>query len=852
MSWRITLLGQVSATREGVTVSHFESARAVALLARLALFPHRTHPREELVELLWPEVDTEVARTRLRHTLRTLRVALEAGLPTGSVLIADRTSIRINPEAISTDVAEFQRALARKEPAKARALYAGELLPGLWDDWIVEERHRLEALVEALPEQREPAPHAPAPAPTQAAPARALPPYLTAFFGRETEKAELAQLLTRARLVTLIGLGGTGKTRLAVELMPTLAASFPTAFYVALSECVVASQIPGRIRSVLSLPTSEADPLDQLCWHLAEAPALLVLDNLEQLVDSGGAELVELLLARLPLLTVLVTSRRALGISGERLFPLEPLPEAASVDLFLDRVQATRPGFHLTDGNRDDIHAVCQGLEGIPLALELAAARIRAFSPSEMRRELQTRFEWLARTGLKGDKDDRHRSLAAALEWSWRLLSPTQQQFLASLALFRAPFSASEAAAVTNSSDARERLEALAADSLIVSAAEDDGETRHELRVTVREFVGPRLRDALAARERFRTYYLAHPTRDENRITAWEYALEDSDGEHAYAFAAYQDVDWMALLGTERAQDFLERTRALPCSNPRQGMLTASRLAQCLLRLNDRQGAITLMDQAAAALESAPTELLAETLSYQAYIGLYDAPLEKTLALLERCLSLSHDSYLRAETLRMKGGVICWTPEFERAEALLDEAEALYTPDDPSQDRLLTQRGHLARRRKQFDEALRLFQRGAERALVRGDNLLYKNCQSNLTDILVCLGRWEEALVTGLASLEIEEAYGDRHSLVTVVWTLARPFYEVGDPERAARLMSAAATHWVREVRPLTEEDTEDIAGLRRDLGGVLDEATLARCWSEGEQLTLKEALALARKPRVV
>ena len=387
MSWRITLLGQVSATREGVRVSHFESARAVTLLARLALFPHRTHPREELVELLWPEVDTEVARTRLRHTLRTLRVALEVGLPAGSVLIADRVSIRINPEAISTDVAEFLRAVARKETAKARALYAGELLPGLWDDWIVEERHRLEALVETLPERVDSAPLSPTPAPTQRVPTLSLPPYLTVFFGRETEKTQLAQLLARARLVTLIGLGGTGKTRLAVELMPTLAANFPMAVYVALSECVAASQIPGRIRSVLSLPTSEGDPLDQLCWHLAEAPALLVLDNLEQLVDSGGAELVELLLARLPLLTVLVTSRRALGISGERLFPLEPLPKAASVDLFLDRVQATRPGFHLTDGNRDDIHAVCQGLEGIPLALELAAARIRAFSPSEMRQE---------------------------------------------------------------------------------------------------------------------------------------------------------------------------------------------------------------------------------------------------------------------------------------------------------------------------------------------------------------------------------------------------------------------------------------------------------------------------------
>ena len=643
MSWRITFLGGVHATREGKTLSRFERSRVVALLARLALFPKRTHPREELVELLWPEVELDVARVRLRHTLRTLRQPLEAGLPVGSVLVADRTSIRINPDALTTDVAEFERAVAQKDLTTARTLYAGELLPGLWDDWIVEERYRLEALADSLRDLPQVAP-APPKIPTSVPLRFSVPPYLTAFFGREAERAAVTAQLRRSRLITLTGLGGTGKTRLSVEILREIAPAFSHAAFVALGECVVAAQIVGRLRDVLGLPVTDTDPLQQVCWALGDAPALLVLDNLEQLVDSGGAELIERLLAQLPQLTVLVTSRRALGIAGERLFPLDSLSIEASQALFLDRIQATRPGFHVTMGNQEDITVVCRGLEGIPLALELAAARIRAFSVSEMRGELQTRFDWLARTGLKGDKDDRHRSLATALEWSWRLLPISQQRFLSTLTLFRAPWSALAAVAVSACSDARDTLEALIADSLITSTADDSGETHYTMLETVREFARPRLSEEQEVRERFRSHYLAQPTRDENTVTAWEYALEDGDGNHAYAFGSHPDLDWISRLGVVRARASLERTAALTAQDMRHRILVANRLAQCLLRLNHRQEAIVLMDKAAAQLDDAPDALLSETLSYQAHIGLYDAPHEKTMALLERCLALTRDS----------------------------------------------------------------------------------------------------------------------------------------------------------------------------------------------------------------
>jgi predicted ATPase len=849
VGWRITLLGKICAVREEKTLSRFESSRAVALLARLVLFPQRSHPREELCEYLWPDVEPEIGRRRLRHLLGTLRSPLEDGLPTGSVLIADRNAVRINPDAVTTDVAEFERALRRRDFDAAKELYVGELLPGLYDDWIVEERLRLEALVEALAEGLSMARTTP-PSTSQARPERdrvPLPPYLTAFFGRESEREMIAAQLMRSRLVTITGLGGTGKTRLAVEILRAQASHYDHAAFVSLAECVAAEQIPLRLRAALGLPVSDADPLAQVCWHLSEATTLLILDNFEQLVDADGTELVETLLARVPGLTLLISSRRALGISGERLFPLPCLPEDDALALFLDRVQASRPGFHLTEGNRSDMEAVCRGLEGIPLALELAATRIRAFTPAEMRRELTRRFDWVVRTGLKGKKDDRHRSLAATLEWSWRLLPPRLQVFLSHLALFRAPFSVDAAVGVTGYPDARELLEALEGDSLVQSQSEDSDVTRYTLLETVREFALARIETPEVARSRFRAYYLAHPTHDENTATAWHYALQDSNKDDAYAFALLPNADWTGRIGVARTRAFLERTCALPCDYLSLKLHTTNLLAECLSRNMDRQGAVALMETAVAPLEAVGGELLAEGLKFQALIGFFASPPETTLHLLERCLSITKDSHLRAEVLRIKASLFCQTPNFDSAEPLFDEAERLYPPDVRGRRLLLVNRAHLARERGQYEEALRLCYLATEQAMQVGDTALVRMSQNNLPDILSLLGRWEEAIAEGRRCTAREDAIGDRVVLLGVVWNLAVPFLKIGEVERAVKLQAATAVIWDREVSALSEQDKEDIKDFRAELAHHLDEDTISQLWSEGESLTLKETLALVQ-----
>ncbi len=329
---------------------------------------------------------------------------------------------------------------------------------------------------------------------------------------------------------------------------------------------------------------------------------------------------------------------------------------------------------------------------------------------------------------------------------------------------------------------------------------------------------------------------------------AWQYALEDEDSAHAYSLATLKDVDWTGRLGVARAKEFIERTLALPALEQHPWLLARHALAHCLLREADRQGAMSLMDSTAEALEDAPEDLLLEALMSQAHIGLYDAPQEKTLALLDRCLALAHDPYARAEALRMKGSLICWTPDYEQARALFAEAATLYPPQDPAHRRMLIDQGFLARRKGQFEEALQCYRLCVEQAKKADDRVVYRNARGNMVDALVCLGRWQEAIEIGRECLKIEEAHGDRYSLLGLLWNLSRPFLEVGELELSARLMSASAALWAREIRPLSADELEEMEEVRTGLSQNLDKSRLDYLWAEGERLTLQEALALVKK----
>jgi predicted ATPase/DNA-binding SARP family transcriptional activator len=280
-----------------------------------------------------------------------------------------------------------------------------------------------------------------------------LPAPSTSFIGRSTQLVDLERLITQYRLVTVTGPGGAGKTRLATEAARRVAGSFPDGTWlVDLAQVSVADGVPEALAAVLRLAHPPSiGVVDGLARHLRSRTTLLVLDNCEHVIDAAG-KLATRLLSDAAGLRILATSRQPLSRSGEALFHLAGL--ATSTDegvipdgqrLFEARAAAVQPAFAIGPDNRSEITSICRHLDGLPLAIELAAARVDTLSPSEIDRYLADRF-----TLLGNPREDRptHRSLQAAIDWSYELLGPADQRSLDRLGVFDGPFSVAAAGSV--------------------------------------------------------------------------------------------------------------------------------------------------------------------------------------------------------------------------------------------------------------------------------------------------------------------------------------------------------------------------------------------------------------------
>jgi predicted ATPase len=503
----VTLLGGFAAEAGGSPVpdSAWRLRKARELVKLLALADgHRLH-REQAMDVLWPERDPGSAANNLNQAVHAARKALGAE----AIELQDgllRLDADLDVEAFELAAIDARRDRTAAACERALALYGGELLPeNRYDDWAELERGRLAAIHEELEQILDEL--------GVVAGRRRLPLETSTFVGREHELAELRTLLGRTRLLTLAGTGGAGKTRLALELARDREdVHADGAILVELDLVGEGADVPDAVAEALDLRALPGGALvDAIAADLATRELLLVLDNCEHVIGSSAA-LADALLRSAPRLTILATSREPLRVPGEVVFRVPSLaipdPDAAelpvellsyeAVRLFVERAGAVAPGFELDESNAAAVARICHRLDGLPLALELAAARTDALAADALAERLDDRFR-LLRAGSR-TAPTRQQTLEAALDWSYELLADVERVLLRRLAVFSGGFTLEAAEEVC----AGEGLEqAQVADVLarlveksLVTTEERQAARRYRLLETIRAYASARLVEA--------------------------------------------------------------------------------------------------------------------------------------------------------------------------------------------------------------------------------------------------------------------------------------------------------------------------------------------------------------------
>ncbi len=976
--WRIAMFGGLSVRQTARTINRFHTAKTGMLLAYLAFYLKRDHPREVLCELLWPESEPEAARTNLRVALNSLRNQLEPpGVQSGAVVIADRTNVRLNRETVTTDVSEFEAAVQAAgriaDPAErlrqlttAVELYTGDILPAFYADWVIAERLRLSeiyltavgdlvvaleqagdanraidyarraiavdpsredmhynlmrlyvaagragdahrqyqtlehvlhkeygdrpsaatsALLErververvevghqnrdldnrGVPPPLPPDPNIgtppvfrgpsefgnPLPISPPPLPITRIPLQFTRFFGREEEIAHLVEAFQDegSRLVTLTGLGGSGKTRVAIELARRAAEWLEGAvWFVALGDLTDPSQILEAVAAALSI---EARPnvnvLAQISSRLSGRPCLLILDNFEHLLEEG-ADVVHLLRSQIPSLTCLVTSRQRLGLQGEKEIPVHPLAtpanpgtperllEFASVQIFVDRAQLARPDFQITPRNSSAIAGICTRLEGIPLAIELAAAWSQAHTPAQILGKLDQRFEILE--SRHRDYPARHRTLRVAVDWSYQLLPPVLRQFFTRLSVFRGGWTLEAAEAVCGDRRAFQHLAELQARSLI-RAEEVGEEMRYAMLETLREFAFEQFsEEALPEAQRRHADYCASIAAD-----------------FARGMLGGQQAEWLDRL----EQEYDNIRAALRWSNgcaPDIAIRTASEIWLFWYRRGYLPEGRHFLANAIAHAPNIEVAYHAKSLMRSGVLACAAGDYSTARKLHEESLTLFkllQDRCGIAAVLNNVGIVARHIGDYATARQAYEQSVMIYRQLDLHGPlaTTLSNLGSICFELGEIEQARSLLHEAVEFYRILDDPRSMAVTLHNLGELAYTMGDAESQRYFE-DSLALRRDHGDRSDITVSLASLALIAKDRGDFERAARLMGAVAAGREAMGTPLPPSDRLQIEALVSTLRAGLTSSTYSSIWSEGSTLTLEQAIEYALGPKAV
>ena len=623
-----------------------------------------------------------------------------------------------------------------------------------------------------------------------------LPADLTSFVGRNDELTELAHLLGQSRLTTVTGPGGVGKSRLALRAAGRLQDRFPHGVWsVELSGLRGAGLLEQAVADALRLPdhTTRA-PRHALAGHLADRELLLVLDGYDRLNEECAA-LVGELLRHAPGLRVLAAGRRPLGITGEQLLPLAPLPEADAVRLFTERAGEVLPGFAVAPPEEGRVAELCARLDGLPLALELAAVRLRALSVEQVLERLDDRFRLL--TGGDPTAPERHRALRTAIGWSHELCSPPERLLWARLSVFAGLFDLDAVEYVCTGAELAEEgvletVEALVAQSVLSREQGADGQVRYRMLESVREYGAVWLAaigDELRVRRRHRDWYLG--------LATWCELDWFSPRQAEVAARVAADLPNLRL-----ALDFsLDGTEGEPPDDPAVGQYLAGTLWFCWVGCGRLAEGRHWLERALDACETA-TEARAKAMWVYGYVALLQGDSAAALSVLQECrreARATGNETAEAYAVHRLGCLALVSDDMARAERFIGDALLRYRGIGELNSNVLMGQVELAMAvafQGQLDHAVRLAEDVREICRDHGERWALAYALYVLAYAAWKSGEPERSRRLAEESLAIGHAFHDLVGSVLALEMLALVTEDEGAPQEAAVLQGAAGRLW--------------------------------------------------------
>ena len=705
--------------------------------------------------------------------------------------------------------------------------------------------------------------------------------------GRTHDLEETARLLDEHRMVTITGAGGCGKTRLSLELAGRMPGACPDgAWLVELASLEDPSLVPASAAAALGVhQTPGISTLDALLQFLGEKRVLLVLDNCEHLVDAC-ADLAERMLEACPRVRILATSREPLRVEGEALYALAPLGlESDAVLLFVDRARAMLPAFHLDETNRDAIHEICRRLDGIPLAIELAAARVKTLPVGKIRDLLHDRFRLLTRGSRNAPPHQA--TLRALIDWSYDRLDAPEQAVFRRLSVFRGAWTLDAVETVAAGGDV-EALDALDLFTRLVEKSliardptvQTTGSARYSMFETVRAYAREKLHASVEeermALRRYRDHVVALSVEGEQGLrgpdqAAWsvrlgealddvrsvlELVAHEPDGAEAgLALAGSYWLQWLNRGLWEEGRDAIARALAHPGANRESAGFGMALIAAGTLvyRMGDLDRARELYQDALSVLSRVGTDPQVGS-AYRNLGNIAFGRGENDEA--ERLYEMSLDHYRRANsTVGIAGclnnlSVIALAREdVDRVETLQSEALRIFETSGIRDQMCLClfQLGIAAYVRGDYDLSRARYDRAVGLARELDHNWNMMAALTNTAGLELARGRTGEVRTLLVECMSRLKDMRDPAIALPVLEQVADVAADT-HPGESAGILAAATALRVALQMPLLSYERPALRSLEARLAKTLGEKELARAREAGERLSLEAALAVAQE----